>query len=78
MDPLADETKANQVAKELNLPKTVVKRLRSEELGGRNVTLHYPALLAYKDHALCNQVQRGYRTSETYEKIVNQMMEACP
>jgi len=77
MDPIADETRAQEILKELDLPATAILRMHSNELGGHSVTLHYPALMVYKAGVLCSTVQRGWRDSDDYRKIVTEIFGEC-
>lgn len=77
MDPMADEEFAQEVIHEQNLPASAAKRMESDELAARGATLHYPALMIYRNSKVCETVQRGYRDQANYRKIIEKTFGNC-
>ena len=77
MDPVADETFAKEFIKEQKLPEPAMKRVNSRELAGYGATIHYPALIVYRNGKICKTVQRGYRDQEAYRKIIDGIYGDC-
>ena len=78
MDPFADQRFAKGFIKEQNMPADSMKRMKSRELASYGATLHYPAMIIYKNGKVCSEVQNGYRTQEKYRMIANEIFGRCP
>jgi hypothetical protein len=77
MDAFADQRFAKLFAQEQKLQDSDLKRMKSRELASNGATLHYPAVIVYKDGKICHGSQNGYRTQEKYRQIITEMYGRC-
>lgn len=73
-DPAARSGAKKDAIKKNSWPKEYARTLRSVDLMMRGMSIHYPALIVYKNHGFVSPMLPGYEAPEMLERFVDRYL----